>query len=268
MRGIVDHTDSLGNAGRYGHGDVQWMTAGSGIVHGEMFPLVHQDAPNHLRLFQIWLNLPSRAKMTDPAFVMHWAPDVQTARAGDGDVDVVVWAGSLFGAKGQPPPPDSWAADPANDVGIYFLTAKPGASVSLPPAEGGAATNRSMYFFEGDGVVVGGRSLSSKSAIELDASQACEIAVPSSASTDALLLVLQGAPIGEPVQQHGPFVMNTRAEIQQAFEDYQKTRFGGWPWPEDAMTFPKDKGRFALVNGVEEPGPGGVAGLKGRRTEL
>ena len=86
MRGIVDHTDSLGNAGRYGHGDVQWMTAGSGIVHGEMFPLVHADTPNHLRLFQIWLNLPSRKKMTDPAFVMHWAPDVQTARAGDGDV--------------------------------------------------------------------------------------------------------------------------------------------------------------------------------------
>ena len=123
MRGIVDHTDSLGNAGRYGHGDVQWMTAGSGIVHGEMFPLVHEDAPNHLRLFQIWLNLPSRSKMTEPAFVMHWAPDVQTARPGDGGVDVVVWAGSLFGAKGQPPPPDSWATDPANDVGIYFLTA-------------------------------------------------------------------------------------------------------------------------------------------------
>jgi hypothetical protein len=62
--------------------------------------------------------------------------------------------------------------------------------------------------------------------------------------------------------------MNTRLEIQQAFEDYQKTRFGGWPWPKDAMTFPKDKGRFALVNGVEEPGPGGVAGLRGHRTEL
>ena len=268
MRGIVDHTDSLGNAGRYGHGDVQWMTAGSGIVHGEMFPLVHADTPNHLRLFQIWLNLPSRKKMTDPAFVMHWAPDVQMARAGDGDVEVVVWAGSLFGAKGQPPPPDSWAADPANDVGIYFLTAKPGSSASLPPADGGAATNRTMYFFEGDGVVVGGRVVSSKSAIELDASQACEIAVPSSASTDTLLLVLQGKPIGEPVAQHGPFVMNTRLEIQRAFEDYQKTRFGGWPWPKDAMTFPKDKGRFALVNCVEEPGPGGVAGLRGHRTEL
>ena len=114
---------------------------------------------------------------------------------------------------------------------------------------------------------VGGRVVSSKSAIDLDASLECPIAVPSSAGKETLLLVLQGRPIGEPVAQHGPFVMNTRAEIQQAFSDYQQTRFGGWPWPDDAMTFPKDKGRFALVDGVETQGPGGVAGLKGH-TEL
>lgn len=70
MAGIIDHTDSMGNAGRYGHGDLQWMTAGSGVVHGEMFPLVHQDRPNTLKLFQIWLNLPKRNKMVNPAFVM------------------------------------------------------------------------------------------------------------------------------------------------------------------------------------------------------
>ena len=238
------------------------MTAGSGIVHGEMFPLVHEDAPNHLRLFQIWLNLPSRSKMTEPAFVMHWAPDVQTARAGDGGVDVVVWAGSLFGAKGQPPPPDSWATDPANDVGIYFLTAKPGASVSLPPAAGGAKTNRTMYFFEGDGVVVGARLLSSKSAIELDASQACEIAVPSSASTETLLLVLQGAH-RRARRAARPFVMNTRAEIQRAFEDYQKTRFGGWPLARGRDDVPE--GQRAVRAGERRGGAraGGRRGAQG-----
>lgn len=68
--GMIDHTDSLGNAGRYGNGDLQWMTAGKGIVHGEMFPLVHQDRPNPLRLMQIWLNLPKVNKMVDPTFVM------------------------------------------------------------------------------------------------------------------------------------------------------------------------------------------------------
>ena len=66
------------------------------------------------------------------------------------------------------------------------------------------------------------------------------------------VLILQGRPIGEPVVQHGPFVMNSREEIQQAFRDYSATRFGGWPWPEDAMVFPRDKGRFALMDGKEE----------------
>lgn len=70
MNGLADHTDSLGNAGRYGEGDLQWMTAGKGIVHGELFPLIHQDKPNPLRLFQLWLNLPKKSKMVDPCFRM------------------------------------------------------------------------------------------------------------------------------------------------------------------------------------------------------
>jgi hypothetical protein len=76
--------------------------------------------------------------------------------------------------------------------------------------------------------------------------------INTSLTETADILVLQGKPIKAPVQQHGPFVMNTRAEIQQAFEDYQKTKFGGWPWPKDAMVFPRDKGRFSLQNGIEE----------------
>lgn len=70
LEGIIDHTDSMGNAGRYGHGDLQWMTAGKGIVHGENFPLVNSDSPNPLRLFQIWLNLPRKDKMVEPCYVM------------------------------------------------------------------------------------------------------------------------------------------------------------------------------------------------------
>jgi redox-sensitive bicupin YhaK (pirin superfamily) len=70
MEGLIDHTDSCGNAGRYGHGDLQWMTAGKGVVHGEMFPLINDKTPNPLRLFQIWLNLPAKNKMVDPAFAM------------------------------------------------------------------------------------------------------------------------------------------------------------------------------------------------------
>jgi len=70
VKGLIDHTDSAGNAGRYGHGDLQWMTAGSGVVHGEMFPLINQDKPNPLTLFQIWINLPKVSKMSPPDFKM------------------------------------------------------------------------------------------------------------------------------------------------------------------------------------------------------
>ena len=257
MRGVVDHTDSLGNAGRYGHGDVQWMTAGKGIVHGEMFPLVNSDRPNDLQLFQIWINLPAARKMTAPAFTMHWAPNVQSVRSDDGKTTAVVWAGELMGARGQPPPPMSWAADPTNDVAVWFLTMKPGASFSLPPAGLGAMSNRTLYFFEGDGLSVSGRALTGQKAVELDAGQTADLTVPEGAGQDTLVLILQGKPIGEPVAQHGPFVMNTRQEIMQAFMDYQQTQFGGWPWPEDSVVFPRDKGRFALMNGKEERPPVG-----------
>jgi hypothetical protein len=256
MEGLVDHTDSVGNAGRYGQGDVQWMTAGKGIVHGEMFPLVNDDAPNPLRLFQIWLNLPAASKMVDTAFVMHWAEDVRTVSDAEAGYELVVWAGECDGCAGQPPPPHSWAADPNNDVSVYFITVNPGGSFTIPPSKIGGDSNRTTYFFEGEEASIDSTEIPAKSAVTMDASVGATITVPSSASVPALLLVLQGRPIGEPVAQHGPFVMNTREEINKAFSDYQATRFGGWPWPEDAVVFPKDKGRFALVDGTEMRPPG------------
>ena len=80
MEGYADHSDSLGSAGRYGMGDLQWMTAGKGVVHGEMFPLIHSDKPNTLRLFQIWLNLPKKDKMAEPTYVMVSVPQATSSR--------------------------------------------------------------------------------------------------------------------------------------------------------------------------------------------
>ena len=255
VHGLVDHADSLGNAGRYGEGDVQWMTAGKGIVHGEMFPLVHHDKPNHTKFFQIWLNLPRAKKMVDPNFVMFWSQDVPKWESADGLASVTVWAGDYFGKGGAQniPPPDSWAANPTNDVAVIHVTLKPGGRVALPKANKAIdGVNRSLYLLQGlDGVAVDENIITERVCLTLDATKEVVIELPASAENETEFLLLQGKPIDEPVVQHGPFVMNSREEIMQAFSDYRKTQFGGWPWERDDMIFPQDKTRFALIEGYE-----------------
>ena len=110
-RGLVDHSDSLGATARYGHGDVQWLTAGRGILHAEMFPLVDRERANPLELFQIWLNLPRTSKMVEPYFTMLWNDQVPRFEAPG--VQVMVVAGSLGQVRPPSPPPHSWASTPS-----------------------------------------------------------------------------------------------------------------------------------------------------------
>ena len=252
--GLIDHADSAGNAGRYGHGDLQWMTAGKGICHSEMFPLINSEQPNPLKLFQIWLNLPAKSKMVDPHFVMHWSESIPKYTSPDGKVTATVWAGSLEGLQGLAPPPNSYGSNPQSELGVWFLEILPGGRITIPAATGGNSINRKLYFLEGETASIGNQSTTVKKDITLFASQAVEI-VNTHDSKKADILILQGRPIGEAVAQHGPFVMNTQREIAQAFADYQKTQFGGWPWPRDDMVFPKEKKRFALLNGQESTPP-------------
>lgn len=249
-QGIIDHSDSGGNAGRYGNGDLQWMTAGKGVVHGEMFPLINSNAPNTLQLFQIWLNLPAKSKMVEPAFTMHWAEEIPRFRSEDGRASVTVWAGTFNGISSLKPTPDSYANNLDAEVGVWFIQLQPGGRITVPPAAGGRAVNRKAYFVEGSALSVGNQSVKPSSEITLAADLPAEL-INTHSSAVAEVLVLQGKPIGEPVAQQGPFVMNTNAEIQQAFADNRRTQFGGWPWPKDAMVFPADKPRFALSDGKE-----------------
>ncbi|MBL8337617.1 MAG: pirin family protein [Rhodoferax sp.] len=244
--GLIDHSDSLGATARFGGGDVQWLTAGRGIVHAEMFPLLRPDAPNRLELFQIWLNLPGSQKMVAPHFTMFWSEKIPRHRATDAAgraTDIACIAGVLRGSEAAPlaPPPDSWAARPEADLAIWTLRMAPGAQWTLPAAEG-AGTRRMLYFFKGADIGIEGRRLDRHAALELRAGQ--DVALTNGAE-EAELLVLQGRPIGEPVAQYGPFVMNTEAEIHQAFADYRRTGFGGWPWPDDAPVHGREIRRFA-----------------------
>jgi redox-sensitive bicupin YhaK (pirin superfamily) len=242
-QGIVDHADSLGAAARFGRGDTQWVTAGAGIVHSEMFPLLDEHGPNTLELFQIWLNLPAADKLADPHFTMLWDRDVPHVEVGPENrrAHVTVIAGSLDGHVPPAPPPRSYASRPDADVAIWHLRLDPGASWTAPPAAG-PDTVRMLYLYEGEHLDVGGTELAASTGAAVRADAPAELtAGPDGAS----ILLLQGRPIGEPVAQHGPFVMNDRAGLQQAFEDYRRSGFGGWPWPSDDPDHGPDRGRFA-----------------------
>ncbi len=238
-QGVIDHSDSLGATARFGQGDTQWMTAGSGVQHAEMFPLLDPNGPNPLELFQIWLNLPAADKMVDPYFTMLW--DHATPKVSAAGVEVTVIAGRLGDAVGSPPPPDSWASKAESDLAIWHIALEAGATWTLPAAAG-PDTQRVLYAFEGADLAIGGDTLDAGNGALIDASE--ELTLSSEGGVHCM--VLQGRPIAEPIARYGPFVMNTEDEIRQAFADYQRTQFGGWPWPDAAPNHGATKGRFAL----------------------
>jgi quercetin 2,3-dioxygenase len=237
-RGLIDHSDSLGAAARFGRGDVQWLTAGSGIVHSEMFPLLEASSPNPVELFQIWLNLPHADKLVAPHFTMLW--DREAPRVTAGGAEVTVIAGKLADARPGAPPPHSWASRADSDVAIWSIKLAAGATWTVPPTL--ATSNRALYFFRGGSVRIGARTLTAHAGVQLAPDVAVEVA---GGEGEVELLLLQGRPIGEPVAQYGPFVMTTPREIEQAFLDYRKTQFGGWPWPSDDPVHARGDGRFA-----------------------
>ncbi|HLH44684.1 MAG TPA: pirin family protein [Bryobacteraceae bacterium] len=243
-RGYIDHSDSLGATARFGMGDVQWLTAGAGVVHSEMFPLLNQDGPNPLELFQIWLNLPAKNKMAQPYFTMFWDGDIPRRRFNGSpgrQVEVTVIAGALGGLQPLPPPPHSWAAENSSELAIWSIAMQAGSSWTLPPAQSHSAV-RTLHLFAGPGLRVAGRDVPGPSAIQIRPG----LPVPIEASLGPVeILLLQARPIGEPVVQYGPFVMNTRSELEQAFADYRRTQFGGWPWPDNAPVHPRTESRFA-----------------------
>ena len=244
-RGFMDHSDSLGAAARFGGGDVQWMTAGEGIVHAEMFPLLNRDRHNETELFQIWINLPSSDKMVPPHFAMLWGHEIprhtfldDAGRA----TEVTVVAGELVAGQRPPaPPPHSWASRPDTDVGIFHADLPAEGSWVLDAASH-PDTVRTVYVFRGGSVRIGSTEVEGGHGAVVRSDRPVTMV---DTGDGAQVLVLQGRPIGEPIVQYGPFVMNTQAEIQRAYADYQATQFGGWPWPENDPNHGPEPRRFA-----------------------
>lgn len=248
-QGYVDHADSVGGRARFGMGDVQWLTAGAGVVHSEMFPLLHTGQPNPLNLLQIWLNLPAARKAAAPYFTIFWADRMPVVEA-PGGVRVRVVAGELDGHRALAPPPDSWACDPRSDMAIWTITLPAGAAWTAPAAASGDAT-RSLHLVEGERLQLEETEVQGPHTIEVRPD--APVRLRNTGATPVRVLLLQARPIAEPVAAYGPFVMNTQEQIRQAFADYQRTRFGGWPYPDPAPTHGSERSRFAVFpDGREE----------------
>ena len=230
----------MGATARFGRGDVQWMTAGSGVVHAEMFPLVNTDTRNPTELFQIWLNLPAADKMVDAYFTMFWDEEVPRIQLPGGG-EVTVLAGTVADVEPLSPPPNSWAARDEAHIGLWHIVLPADTSWTIPATV--ASSGRMLYLFEDDGLSIDGTSYEKDTGLQL----LPDVDISISAGDQTIeVMLMQGTPIGEPVVQYGPFVMNNRAEINQAIEDYQQTQFGGWPWDSNDPTHAPHDGRFAI----------------------
>ena len=211
-QGEVEHRDSTGNRGRIGPGDVQWMTASSGIVHEEMHSRDFTAKGGTMEMVQLWVNLPAKLKMSPPGYQDILAPRTPVIPLAGGAGTVRVIAGAFGTAKGPArtfTPIDLWD---------MRLEAKKAARLRVP--EGHATA---LLFLRGGGLVNGVDAVEEGELAVLDRHGE---AVSIEAGADATILLLSGAPIDEPVVGYGPFVMNTEAEIRKALEDYRSGRMG------------------------------------------
>jgi hypothetical protein len=215
LEGQFEHEDSAGNRGAIAAGDVQWMTAGSGVVHSEMPSEGIRQRGGRIHGFQVWVNLPARDKMMTPRYQEVPAARIPQAATSDGRANVRVIAGEALGVRA--------VIDTRTPIVYQDWSLRPGAVVEQPLAEGHHAF---VYVFEGRAEVgIEGHSLGDGQLGLLGPGDGVRLAVPSGAPVGARLLLLAGQPLHEPVARYGPFVMNTEAEIRQALSDYRSGRF-------------------------------------------
>ena len=209
LEGSLAHSDTGGHESVIDAGGVQWMTAGSGLIHAELSPASFKRDGGAMEILQLWLNLPARLKMTTPRYAGVQAPDVPAIAAAPG-ATVNLISGTLDGTTGP--------IDSLTETFMSVVRLDPGGEVTLPAPPGRTVF---LYVVRGEAKVAGSlvpqwhlAQLGDGNAVEL-------------ASRDgATLLFGHSAPLGEPVVTYGPFVMNTREEIAQAIQDYQDGRFG------------------------------------------
>ncbi|MDO7885780.1 pirin family protein [Hymenobacter cheonanensis] len=212
LEGDILHKDSSGHESVIEAGGIQWMTAGSGLIHAEISSDNFKKTGGPLEILQLWVNLPAKFKMTEPRYIGLQATEIPAVPLAPGVVAHAV-SGEWGGAAG--------AVQPLADVALAWLDLAAGAPVAVP-----IATSRSIFFYVVRGSVrVNGTQVFARELAEFD-HEGSELGIE--ALSDSVLLLGHAEPFGEPVASAGPFVMNTEAEIRQAYADYQQGKFGTW----------------------------------------
>lgn len=211
-QGAVGHRDSAGNSGVIYPGDVQWMTAASGVVHEEMHEHEFARKGGTFEMIQLWVNLPRAYKMSKPGYQAIASDRIPVIELGSGGQARVI-AGELNGTNGP--------AHTFTPINVFDITVKAGGRVEIPLPEG---HNAAVVLRKGDVSINGGKSLTGEARIATLSTAGDGVTIE--AKEDSALLVLSGEPIAEPVASYGPFVMNTREELAQAIEDYKAGKMG------------------------------------------
>jgi len=217
LDGRMEHKDSQGNAGGLGPGDVQWMTAGAGVVHSEMPEADFRMRGGRMHGFQLWVNLPQRDKMMRPRYQEVPADRIPVGRSGDGAVTVKVIAGEALGARA--------VIDTRTPIIYLHYTIMPGGRTSQEVPQ---SYNALAYLIAGEGRFGAEARPAREGQLVLFANDGDDVAIaaPPTAERPLGVLLLAGSPLREPIARYGPFVMNTEAEIRQAIDDYQHGRMG------------------------------------------
>ena len=216
LEGEMEHKDSAGNRGRLTPGDVQWMTAGSGVVHSEMPSPRMMVEGGRMHGFQIWVNIPGAFKMSPPRYQEIPSHQIPTAKTEDGLAHVRVIAGEALGIQA--------VIDTHIPIVYHDWTLKPGANIEIKLEQN---LNAGIYIFSGTAQLGPDfTKVTDGQFAMLNEGSGIQVTVSTDEPKDARFLVLAGKPIGEPVARYGPFVMNTQEELKQAFADYQSGRMG------------------------------------------
>ena len=249
--GFIDHFDSLGNQGRYGFGDVQWVSAGSLYLHDEMYPLAFDDRPNPNNITQIMINLPLKDKGTEPEVRMFWSENIPIVNKKDengNEFFVKIIAGSFGGSDAPSPNKISWAAAKEHKVRILLIKMSPGAGITLPAVS--ATVNRNLYFVTGSKVSIGGAEYEYSQRLKLKGNEDVTI---KNGDSEGVYWLLEGEPIGERNSSFGPVFLENDKAVREALNYIRKNEFEMWPWDLVDKFHPKGTERFIrFADGSED----------------